>query len=378
MRKLFRQIHLVLGLLSGIVLIVVCLTGCIYIFKDEIEAASEPFRKVKIENSEWTKPAQLIAIANEKTGLESPSAVMIGPKGEASYVEYALPEGYMIKTYHNPYTGNVIKVKETHREDFDFFSWILRGHRSLWLPTPLGKYVVSYSVLIFLITLLTGLFLWVPRRITRKSLRNSLKVKWPIKGYKGWHDLHNILGFYCLLPLIVASVTGLIYGIPWFSQGLYSLLSGGEKLEEWTLPQSTIAPDSTNSAISLDKLYNLVTKESPEAEQLYFALPRDSSDCYRVSVVHQMGSYYKQDNLFFNQYTLKELKGTGPWAGHYQGGSNADKIFHMTLDLHEGRVFGIVGRIIMFFASLVGASLPITGFILWRRRTVKGRNKSLI
>lgn len=107
---------------------------------------------------------------------------------------------------------------------------------------------------------------------------------------------------------------------------------------------------------------------SPNAVQYYYALPADSQGSYRVSVVHEKGSYYKQDNLFFDQYTLKELKGTGPYAGRYKDGTPADKLIHATLDLHEGIILGWIGKIIMLFAALTSASLPITGFLLWRRK----------
>jgi len=40
----------------------------------------------------------------------------------------------------------------------------------------------------------------------------------------------------------------------------------------------------------------------------------------------------------------------------------------MTLDLHDGRIFGLAGKFLMFIASLIGASLPVTGLVLYIKR----------
>jgi len=37
----------------------------------------------------------------------------------------------------------------------------------------------------------------------------------------------------------------------------------------------------------------------------------------------------------------------------------------MNYDLHTGGVLGITGKIIAFLASLIAASLPITGLLIW-------------
>ena len=54
--------------------------------------------------------------------------------------------------------------------------------------------------------------------------------------------------------------------------------------------------------------------------------------------------------------------------GKYTEVSAADKFRRMNLDIHDGRILGIWGKIIVFIASLTGASLPITGVIMWIRK----------
>lgn len=92
------------------------------------------------------------------------------------------------------------------------------------------------------------------------------------------------------------------------------------------------------------------------------------SDVYRVSVGRERQSYYRTDNLYYDPASLTELTGPGPWAGRYQKASAADKLLRMTLDLHDGRIFGLAGKFLMFIASLIGASLPVTGLVLYIKR----------
>jgi len=49
----------------------------------------------------------------------------------------------------------------------------------------------------------------------------------------------------------------------------------------------------------------------------------------------------------------------------------------MNYDIHVGAIAGLTGKVIAFLASLVSASLPVTGFIIWfdRERRKRGRNK---
>jgi uncharacterized iron-regulated membrane protein len=367
MKKLAHQLHLVLGLASGLVVMVVCLTGAVCLFDDELTDAFEPWRKVPIKARPQMGPERLMTIASAHTGLQQPSSVTVGPDGRAAQVAFASWGGPRTTVFLNPYDGRVTGVVQQEADEKSFFEFMMDGHRRLWLPREVGGKVVSYATLLFLVTLLTGLLLWLPRKLSRTTLRNGLTLKRGANARRRLFDLHNVLGFYVLLPLIVASFTGLIFGLPWFSRSVYWLTSGGGEMKPYVLPPST-PPSTPTGAASPDLLFAKILAESPDAEQLYLALPADSAGCYRVSVVHQMGSYYKQDNLFFDQYTLRELSGSGPWAGRYRDGTFADKAMHAALDFHEGRVLGLFGRILMFWAALIGASLPVTGFLMWRKR----------
>lgn len=367
-RNICAKLHLWLGLLSGIVVFIVCFTGALYVFKDEITATLEPWRFVVPRKVPVLSPSRIIPVANNAVGNNSPTAIAYGEDYDAVSVDYFYSDRSMKTVFIDPYEGTVIKKVVRQADDFDFFRFLLDGHRRLWLPWNIGRPVVNYCVLIFFITLLTGLVLWWPCKWTRKTVVSRFTMKPPFKGFRLNFDLHNVMGFYALLPLVVLCFTGLIFGLSWFSRAVYSVSSGGKPLQEYRLPQSDMLQMTEATENNLDSLYYFVKKKDPAAVNFYFALPSTPVGIYRVSVVHERGSYYRTDNLFFDRYTLQPLQGTGPYAGKYTEVSAADRFRRMTLDIHNGHIGGIPGKILMCFVSFVGASLPITGFVIWVKK----------
>ncbi len=413
MRKLFRKVciklHLWLGLLSSAVVFMVCITGCLYVFKDEITDATQPWRFVDPELQMESRsvahskphPVELPSVILKAAGAElpgkQPTAITYGEAFDAVSVDYYVPGEGMSTVYVNPYSGEVVKTVTKRQNDFDFFRFVLDGHRTLWLPREIGKPIVGYGVLVFLITLVTGLVLWWPRHWNRKTVRRLFTVQRRAPFARLNFDLHNVLGGYAAVILITLSFTGLIFGLGWFSKAVYSVTSGGKELVPYTLPQSDTLqlvsrfagmPDSLclssanvtdqlrlRSDSALDSLYLRLRSEEPRAKTFYFALPQSADGVFRVSVVHRRGSYYQTDNLFFDQYTLRPLQGSGPYAGKYTEASPADKFRRMNLEIHDGRILGLPGKILAFLGSLIGASLPVTGFIIWYRKKRKSDSK---
>ena len=60
------QIHLWLGLTSGLFVCFLGITGCILAFEREIEDITQPYRFVKTENRPYIEPSKLKTIADAK------------------------------------------------------------------------------------------------------------------------------------------------------------------------------------------------------------------------------------------------------------------------------------------------------------------------
>lgn len=373
-RKISLQIHLWLGLASGMVVFIVCVTGCLYAFKDEITDATQPWRFVTPESTPVLPPEKILEIANHHSGNHAPTAITYGEATDAVCVDYNDFSSPSSTVFVHPYSGEVIKSVHKAPGEPDFFSFVLKGHRTLWIPGKMGKAIVGYSILIFVITLTTGIVLWFPRKWNKKAALRvfTLKLKAPFARVN--YNLHHVLGGYTAIGLLIISLTGMIWSFNWFSTAVYYVTSGGEELKPYTLPQSDTLNISHETS-NLNTLYERLKRETPQATTFYFALPQHKDAVIRVSVVHQRNSYYQTDNLFFDQYTLAPLQGTGPYAGKYKDASAADKLRRMNLEIHDGRIFGLFGKILVFICALTGASLPVTGFIIWfRKRRRKKRS----
>jgi len=64
--------------------------------------------------------------------------------------------------------------------------------------------------------------------------------------------------------------------------------------------------------------------------------------------------------------------------GKFSNTSTADKIARMNYDIHIGAVLGLPGKIMAFFASLIAASMPVTGVVIWLGRKKKKSIKTAV
>src|SRR5690606_29997733 len=126
----------------------------------------------------------------------------------------------------NPYTAEFLK-KQTPigGGEFDFFRFIIDGHRALWLPYNIGRPFSGVGTLIFVVLLITGLVMWWPRRWNKAHRDQSFKIRWKASFKRVNYDLHNVLGFYSLVFALILGLTGLVWSFTWFDRALYYVTS---------------------------------------------------------------------------------------------------------------------------------------------------------
>jgi uncharacterized iron-regulated membrane protein len=73
--------------------------------------------------------------------------------------------------------------------------------------------------------------------------------------------------------------------------------------------------------------------------------------------------YYHRDEYRFHPRTGQLLL-----SQPHDSKSNGKKLADMNYDLHTGLILGLGGKLIAFVVSLTAASLPVTGFLVWRGR----------
>lgn len=366
MKNILKKIHLWLGLSSGLVVFIVAITGCIYVFKEEIQNATQDFRFVAASNDEFVKPSKLLSIAQKELPLKKIHAIMYHKKGKAAKVifyEYEKKDYYFV--YLNPYSGKVLKVVDVNQ---DFFSFILEGHFYLWLPEQIGQVIVASATLIFVFLLISGFIIWIPNK--KKMLKSALSFQW--KNYR-WrrknYDLHRILGVYVLLFGFIFSITGLVWGFTWFRNSYYYTITGGKSFVEYSEPKSDTSENIENS---LDNVWTKMNEQFPLSGWMELHIPESKNTAIALNINPDEETFWKTDYIYLDQKSLKEIKVNHQW-GRFKNTSNSEKLMKMNYDIHVGSIFGLFGKIIAFCASLIIASLPFTGFLIWwgRRKKIK-------
>lgn len=376
-KKLVGKLHLWLGLASGTLVFIVAITGCILAFEQEIKTVLRPYQYIEpVANGTQLLPSRLKAIAEKEiVGKPAKAVVYGGPNHSATVSFYGTAPDYYYQVYVNPYTGKILKVQD---EEVDFFHFILHGHYYLWLPEAIGQPIVAYGTLVFTILLITGLILWWPKKLSKANRDKSFTVKWKAKWRRVNYDLHNVPGFYALFFALVLALTGLIFGVEWFANSVYWVTTGGKAAPALALTLSdTTAVRQHKSPI--DVVWRQLSVRKPQTAGIYISCPEKASETIFAFVNYKPGTYHHLDYYTFDQHTLKIIKGEGPYSGTYDKASFGDKLRRMNYDIHTGAILSLPGKILAFCASLVCASLPVTGFIIWwgRRKKKAKKNQAL-
>jgi hypothetical protein len=156
----------------------------------------------------------------------------------------------------------------------------------------------------------------------------------------------------------------------WFYYIAYKA-TGGDKDPRFVIPKNiTISKNQSISSPAYDELIPMLRKQYAKDYSFELHYPYDDSTSVFVEVSNSKKVHYDADFLFFDQFTLQPIEPNSIY-GIYKNASFADKLIRMNYDIHIGAIGGIVGKIIAFFASLLCASLPVTGFLLWYGRRYK-------
>lgn len=356
MKKLLQKIHLIVGLISGIVIFTVATTGCITAFDEELRNYfySDLF-EVKQSSTSQKDLDELVTIVKKENPEENVKAIRV-KKDPLQSVEIQLQNKLSI--FVDPYTG---KILGSLNRDQDFFGKVLKIHRNLYLEEK-GEWITGISALLFLSMIITGIVIWWP--INKKLRREKFTLKKNVHWKKRNYDLHSVLGFYASWFILFTVLTGLIWSWEWAEDSMFWLTNS--KKEKRTEINSVA--EKTENLTPLSKIYQNSLTHYPEQVESIINLPKEEKESIRVVARYgNKGFLRRMDNLYYDQYDGKLLENK-PFASMSAGA----KFKMSNINFHTGRSFGIVGQWAVFFASLICASLPITGFLVWwNKRKVK-------
>ncbi|WP_257669966.1 PepSY-associated TM helix domain-containing protein [Parapedobacter tibetensis] len=373
-RKLFRYLHRWLGLTTGLIVFIVSVTGCIYVFSDELKGLFYGKRLFIVEQEAAFLPLSVLK-DNAQRALDPSHPITrcdVFPKGNRSWIFRAAKTKpgaigywnyypYYYRVYVNPYNGEIVHIENSK---WEFFQVVLSLHMNLLLGERIGKPLVGYAVVGFLFILISGVVLWWPRKWKKKKLRQRFAIKWKGSVKRVTYDLHNVPGFYILIPVFIIATTGLVFSFNWADQAVQYLFNGGTPAMKRTLPVS--APSAQYADSALDTAVRSVMHAHTGADMLSIRFragetsPIDIQTRLRKSRTSTFVWYYfdRNDGRLLTKYGHRDITG-------------GEKVRSMNYDLHVGSIGGTATKILACFCSLICASLPVTGFLIWYNKRRK-------
>lgn len=368
-------IHLWLGLLSSIVVFVMCLSGCLYSFKNQIIDFSNRDKVYISSTSRQVRTPDQIQTEFLKQNKVVTSLLIPDDTGRSYVIGYK--ENNVDKsTYYNQYTGQALGQADVGSGKF--FDVVLDIHRNLMMGN-VGRQILGAGVLMFCVLLISGLILWLPKKL--KFLKQGLTVMFKAKFQRVNYDLHNTLGFYTFLMLFFIAVTGLYVTYPWVKNGLIVSLGGtsidniskdtnsgddafGGLLEDMLEKQDEKKNLKDSESASIDKILKLADQHLPYRAVTSIELPNKDNPRYVVIKTNTQNflGMMLPDEVTFDKtgtFKTKELFSDKPLNKQFTS---------LAKPLHTGEIMGLPSIILYFIVSLIGCSLPITGFLIWWHR----------
>lgn len=399
LRKLLNDVHLWIGLPSGIIVFIICLTGTIYVFNTEIRELSSPelYKVEKAFNAQRLSADELISTVSSETGGQVISIKIPADPTRSYVLTVSKPEeptgntapsasekpstpSPRIQYWVNPYSGKILGSSADKNSVFDFMQLIFSLHRWLLLDRievpligelpnkKLGSYISGTATILFTLGVITGIIIWFPQKI--RNWKQGLKIKWNANWKRVNHDIHNSLGFYSCIFLFMMGITGPQWSFEWYKTGLRKTLGTYQPADapKPEMPKSDTSSINGTKSVSFTEYVRSVDKVLDYTGDLTITMPADSSEAVLVNKT-KTGFFapVAADKIYLDQYTSSLIK-----TEVFSEKPFNERISNSIKALHVGDVYGKFSKIIYFLACLIATSLPITGTLIWINKLKKG------
>ncbi|ANQ50450.1 PepSY domain-containing protein [Flammeovirga sp. MY04] len=379
-KQLCADLHLWLGVATSIVLVIVCFTGTVYTYEAEIKAYYD--RHVSsVENTEGDKQSvdELIQTLSSEKKVFS---INIPADEEKAYViNMATPEeikeaqkskkkrrGIGKYYYVDQYNADVLgtpneKVKKV-------MMGFMMVHRHLGLGWDIGRPIVGWSTIIFIIISLTGFVLWLPKKI------KQLKAGLTFKKNAGWkrinYDLHNVLGFYSLIILLLMGITGPFWSFDWYRTGLNKALTGEEKFSRGERPKVDPVSEKQAKSVTYQEILDNANIYLDYKGDVSMTLPSKKSPYVAVRKTNKASFFSLQytDQVYYNAQNGELIK-----ADLFKDKPLGKQLMSLVKAIHLGYVFNGFSKLLYFVSCLIATTLPVTGLIIWINKLKKKKQR---
>lgn len=356
-RKAFFWLHLIIGCIAALFIFLMSFTGALLTYERQIihyaETLDYPAKKQQVKLT----LDEINAIVNKFEHEKALSVVLRNE--ENAFVQ--IKEGRKTLAYLNPYTGQVI---ESPGQATKTFMRKLRAfHRWLTLDggfSDAGRWVNGIANVIFFILVLSGLYLWLPKRFNKRAFKQKLTFakKYPNTNARDY-QWHNVYGVYLAPVLAVLVFTAFFFSFKWPGNALKEVISTKAPVQQikaetidskHVLPHQHLFQQATQHTINWRTAQYSISDKP--LSNLAFKLDTGSG-----------GEPQKRRTLVIDSQTGAVLQTlTIDDMSPYRQARSYIRF------LHTGEAYGLVGQTIAGLASLLACLLVYTGVMLsWRR-----------
>jgi uncharacterized iron-regulated membrane protein len=349
MRKNFVfYIHSVAGLVSGLFILLMSLSGAALVFQEDIDTLQQPGFSVKdyanlsvdsaYNNLHQRFPYAQISSCAIPLNKETPFVF--------SVYDPSFNEGKKVtQMFMHPQSGAFLGTRGGSDDmKHNFMRWLSKFHNSFHLGKT-GEWLLGFFSLVFLLSIITGFILF------RKNIWAVLSFKKAV--YKS-SNLHQLIGVYALLFNLMIAFTGFWMQRYVFKKEFYA-----------SYDYTPVLKASPAFPFKYDSAFTQVKKRYPDftAHVIYFA---QSSNGKTTLYGSRASNAYIHSKKFADVIMLDSAGGIAKTRMINENPA-ADKYDIINSQLHMGKFGGRGIKIIYFVFGLSGGFLSVTGFLLWWR-----------
>jgi len=381
-RKTLFWLHLIFGMIAGIIITIMSLTGVALTYEKQVTArADRNLYSIQVPVDAKPLPVEVLMENFSRYNPESVPAnltLSADPKAPAS-----ITVGRSEITYLDPYTGEILGtgdqgIRKFFRAMTDLHRWLaLSGENR-----GIGRALTGACNLAFLFIIVSGLYLWWPRRWTSGILRSILWFRGGLSSKARDYNWHHVFGFWCTIPLILVVASAVVISYPWASNLVFRIAGsqppmrsgppspgGPQKASPQGVaantrdPGASIAPPSLLLS-DLNQLVETVREQTGEWNTISFRppTPNDKTISFSIDagsgIQPQLRSTIIMDGNTGNVIRTETFKDLDPGL----------RLRIWLRFVHTGEYYGFAGQTIAGIVSAVSIILVWTGCALSIRR----------
>ncbi|NQZ22619.1 MAG: PepSY domain-containing protein [Colwellia sp.] len=362
-RKIIFWSHLVVGISVGVIVFIMAATGVLLTYEKQIIEWDESRYSIPPQSNEQKLTTDAVLNLVRQKHPDEHHFYIRWLKGDERPVPvWAGHQRYLI----SPYSGGIVQIGQSWL--VESLHWITELHRWLALEgkqQAIAKSITAYSNLLFLFLIVSGSYLWLPRRFSWSTFKSSLLFRRQYNNRQARHfNWHHVFGFWAMVPLFVIVSTATVFHFSWATETLYSTFNE-QPPQRKKMAEPEVLVDGLQS---YQTLFNAAQQHANEngAQDWYsmwLEIGRESGQV-RFYIDRSIGN---QPDVAYSLYLdidtadVVKIKRHSDW-------SRGDQAWDVARYLHTGEYFGVIGQTIAGLASLAGCFLVYSGFLLsWRR-----------